>query len=95
MAACIPTLRVFLREKTSSGPSGPRTTRLSQFSLSFLSANRNRHMFETQDIEVVRETNLSKEEVYHGGSGASRDGEGSASGSQGVVVESSVVREKS
>ncbi|KAK4447208.1 hypothetical protein QBC34DRAFT_496314 [Podospora aff. communis PSN243] len=79
MAACIPTLRVFLREKTSSGPSNERSTRLSQFSLSFRSAGRNRRMFDSQDIEVIRETRVSKEEVYTG-SGASRDG-GSASGS--------------
>ncbi|KAK0639691.1 hypothetical protein B0T16DRAFT_395371 [Cercophora newfieldiana] len=84
MAACIPTLRVFLREKTSSGPSSEITTRLSRFSLSFLSANRNRQMFDSQDIEVIRETHASiGDEEAVSGSGASRDG-GSGKGSESV-----------
>ena len=89
MAACIPTLRLFLKEKTSSGPSGERTTRLSQFSLSFRSANRGRRMFNTQDIEVIPEHSIEKGKVL-AGSGASRDGSvagtSAGSGSGGVVV---------
>jgi len=89
MAACIPTLRLFLKEKTSSGPSGERTTRLSQFSLSFRSANRGRRMFNTQDIEVIPEHSIEKGKVLAGG-GASRDGSvagtSAGSGSGGVVV---------
>ncbi|KAK0617731.1 hypothetical protein B0T14DRAFT_434044 [Immersiella caudata] len=89
MAACIPTLRVFLRQKTSSGPSAERTTRLSQFSLSFRSAGRNRQIFDSQDIEVIRETNMSKEEIYTG-SGASASGSGSGSGTgKPIIVEKS------
>jgi hypothetical protein len=46
-------------------------------------------MFDSQDIEVIRETNISKEEVYTG-SGASAKGSGSGSGSsKPVVVEKS------
>jgi len=91
MAACIPTLRVFVRHKTSSGPSNERSTRLSQFSLSFRSAGRNRQMFDSQDIEVIRETNISKEEIYTG-SGASASGSGSGTGTgtgKPIVVEKS------
>lgn len=84
MAACIPTLRVFLREKASSGPSGERTTRLSQFSLSFRSINRGRLVFNSQVIEVIREQSVEKGEIF-AGSGASKDGSapGSRSGSGG------------
>ena len=104
MAACFPALRIFIREKVTSRPSdAPRTTRLSQFSLSFRSANRNRRMFATQDIDVIREENISKEAVFSM-SGASGDGEsatgsggGSGSGSgvgKRVVVESALVGDK-
>ncbi|KAK0640563.1 hypothetical protein B0T16DRAFT_336150 [Cercophora newfieldiana] len=93
MAACIPTLRVFLREKTSSSPSNERTTRLSQFSLSFRSANRNRRMFDSQDIEVIRESCISKDEE---GSGASQDGgSGKATGSGNGSGKPTVGQEKS
>ena len=104
MAACFPALRIFIREKVTSRPSdAPRTTRLSQFSLSFRSANRNRRMFATPDIDVIREENISKEAVFSV-SGASGDGEsaagsgcGSGSGSgigKRAVVESAVVGDK-
>jgi len=79
MAACIPTLRVFLREKTSR-PSDERTTRFSQFSLSFRSVNRGRRMFGTQTIEVISEHSVEKGDVVMG-SGASRDGSAAATGS--------------
>ncbi len=81
MAACIPTLRVFLREKTaSSGPSNERSTRLSQFSLSFRSVNRGRLVFGSQTIEPIREQSVEKGEVFTG-SGASRDGSAAETGS--------------
>lgn len=79
MAACIPTLRVFLREKTSSAPSSERTTRLSQFSLSFRSVNRGRLVFDSQVIEVIREQSVEKGEMFTG-SGASRDGSAAGAG---------------
>jgi hypothetical protein len=80
MAACIPTLRVFLREKTSSGgPSNERSTRVSQFSLSFRSANRGRLVFDSQAIEPIREQSVEKGEIFTG-SGTSRDGSAAGSG---------------
>jgi len=79
MAACVPALRLFFREKTSSRTSNERTTRFSQFSLSFRTVNRGRRMFDRQTIEVIREHSVEKGEVVTG-SGISRDG--SAAGTE-------------
>lgn len=78
MAACVPTLRVFLREKTSSGPPNERGTRFSQFSFSFRTANHGRRMFDTQKSEVIREHSVEKGEVSTM-SVSSRDRSGSGS----------------
>ncbi|KAK4141850.1 uncharacterized protein C8A04DRAFT_30542 [Dichotomopilus funicola] len=84
IAACIPTLRVLLRDKTSSGTSDERTTRFSQFSLSFRTVNRGRLMFDTQNIEVIREHSLEKGEAFTV-SRTSRDGSAAGSGRPAVA----------
>lgn len=72
MAACIPTLRVLLRDVGSSASSGERTTRLSQFSVSFVS-NRGRRIFD-DELEIVHEVRMSKEDSSSRKSGGDSGG---------------------
>ncbi|KAH6838547.1 hypothetical protein B0I37DRAFT_387145 [Chaetomium sp. MPI-CAGE-AT-0009] len=78
MAACIPALRVLLRDVKQSSVSGGRSIALSQFSMSFMSTRMARNL--NGDIEVVQEgTMLSKEDTTqssHGRTRRSAGGEG-------------------
>ena len=91
MAACIPTLRVLLRDvhhsaTSSSSPGatgGSRTTRLSQFSMTFLSANRGRRVFtrggsrgrdeEIEVVEVFDEILMEESDLISGKEEGSRE----------------------
>lgn len=78
MAACIPTLRVLLRDVKQLSVSGGRSIALSQFSMSFMSTRMGRNV--GGEIEVVQESRLSKEDMTQSSRGGrtrhSRGGEG-------------------
>lgn len=67
MAACIPALRVLLRDVKQSSVSGGRSIALSQFSMSFMSTRMGRNL--GGEIEVVQESRLSKQDTTQSSGG--------------------------